>query len=86
MPPEEPQQSAACLRRRVNHLKLDRRGRPVPFIRNYPLQYVLAGITFVVIGILILPVTRTGIVLILFGLVGFGFAALYYHLWPGGSV
>ena len=84
MAQEEPHQSVAWLRRRVRQLKVDRHGKPVPFIRNYPLQYVTAGITFVVIGILTLPITRGGIAPILFGLVGFGFAALYYYLRRGG--
>ena len=74
----------AWLRRWVSQLNVDRHGKPVPFIRNCPLQYVTAGITFVVIGILILPITRGGIALVLFGLVGFGFAALYYYLRRGG--
>lgn len=81
MAPEKPEpQPLAAFRRVISKLETDRYGTPVRFLRNYPLQYLVVGTTILVIGILILPLTRGGLGLILFGLAGVAFAAFYYYL------
>jgi hypothetical protein len=81
MAPDKPEPPPlARFGRLISKLKADRHGAPVRFIRNYPLQYVVFGTTLVVIGILILPFTRGGLGLMLFGLAAFPFAAYYYYV------
>ena len=65
--------------RLLQWLRVDRNGQRVPLIRNYPLQYAAVGTPFLVVGIaLSLLGNMTGLGLAAFGLVAYGFAALYY--------
>jgi hypothetical protein len=68
------------LHRRFDQLKVDRHGDRVPFIRNYPLQYVIGGSVCVALGMLILPFTRGGLGLTLFGAVSFIVAWYYWQI------
>jgi len=66
----------------VKRLFLDRKGQRVPLIRNYPLQYFVAGTLFFLTGLVTLALGNiVGLGLIAFGLVGYVFAAVYYRFW-----
>ena len=55
----------------VKRLFLDRKGQRVPLIRNYPLQYFVAGTLFFLTGLVTLALGNiVGLGLIAFGLVG----------------
>ncbi|MGA7988961.1 MAG: hypothetical protein WCB51_11255 [Candidatus Dormiibacterota bacterium] len=67
-------------RRLVSKLNADRHDNPVRFKYNNPLQFVVVGAAFVVIGVLSLPLTSFGLGLIPLGLVILLVVALYYYL------
>jgi hypothetical protein len=51
-------------------------------MRNYPLQYFVAGTLFFLTGLVTLALGNVvGLGLIAFGLVGYVFAGVYYKFW-----
>ena len=67
-------------RRTLAALLSDRHGVPKPWWRNYPLQYVTVGSTFLLAGFVVL-VTRHigGLGVMGFGVIGYAFAGYYYR-------
>ena len=70
--------------RRAHHsLRIDRSGEPIPFIRNYALQYAYVGHAFVLAGLVLLLLLQVaGFGLILVGLMFYGACAFYYFVVP----
>ena len=65
--------------RLAGRLLLNRNGQRVALIRNYPFQYFVAGTLFVLVGLVTLTLRNpVGFGLIVFGLVGYVFARVYY--------
>ena len=65
----------------AKRLLVDRNGQRLPLIRNYALQYAVAGSLFVLAGLVALGFGNVvGLGLIPFGLGGYLFAAAYYRL------
>jgi hypothetical protein len=69
--------------RRVHGSLVDRHGKPIPLWRNYALHYALAGDVCILAGlVLLLFLQPAGLALILFGLLGYAFSALYHFFMP----
>jgi hypothetical protein len=63
----------------AKRLLLNRKGQRVPLIRNYPLQYFVAGTLFLLVGLATLALGNAiGFGLIAFGLIGYMVAGVYY--------